>query len=322
MMAVPVLLITGFLGAGKTTLINRLLRDPQGRRLAAVVNDFGAIDIDAALLGSVIEDVISLKNGCICCSLQGDLLRTLSMILRRDPIPDGIVIETSGVSDPAEIVRSLLDPVIWKQAALDAVICVVDARTLVDQVDLMHDALWQSQVQAADYVALSKTDLVSEANAKQIEAMLCKYKPRTMIHALQDGHFPPELLFSADLHRPGQRLSTSLRTAMPVFQTMSWASEVSLSLTGFQRVIRDMAKVLVRAKGFVTFIERNGEPMLFQLVGSRATLGRAPSCIVMMDAVRLVFIARSGTLDEGALRSSLQACRSGLNGSGRPPPVC
>lgn len=318
-MAVPVLLIAGFLGAGKTTLINRLLRDSQGRRLAAVVNDFGAIDIDAALLGGITENVISLKNGCICCSLQGDLLRTLSVILRRDPIPDAIVIETSGVSDPAEIVRSLLDPVIWKQAALDAVVCVADARTLIDQIDLMHDALWQSQVQAADYVALSKTDLVSEAEASQIESMLCKYKPRTMIHALRDGHFPPELLFSADLHRSAPRLPASPRTAMPVFQTLSWTSEVPISLTRFQQVIGDMAKVLVRAKGFVTFIERDGEAMLFQLVGSRATIGRAPLDIVMVDAVSLVFIARSGTLDEGALRSSLQACRGGLSGSGTPP---
>ncbi|HEX4894485.1 MAG TPA: GTP-binding protein, partial [Hyphomicrobiaceae bacterium] len=156
-MPTPVLLVTGYLGAGKTTLINHLLSEPRGRRLAAVVNDFGTINIDAALLSSVSDDVISLKNGCICCSLLGDLLQTLTAILRRNPVPDAIVIETSGLSNPADIVRTLLDPVIWKEAPLETVLCVADARTLVDQPRLAEEPLWQSQLAASDFVALSKT---------------------------------------------------------------------------------------------------------------------------------------------------------------------
>ena len=126
---VPILLVTGFLGAGKTTVVNHLLAHAEGRRIAAVVNDFGAINIDAELIAGASDGVVSLSNGCICCSLEGDLLRTLAALLRRDPQPEFIVIETSGVADPSDIVRNLMDPVIWREAPLETVLCVVDATT-------------------------------------------------------------------------------------------------------------------------------------------------------------------------------------------------
>ena len=126
---VPILLVTGFLGAGKTTVVNHLLAHAEGRRIAAVVNDFGAINIDAELIAGASDGVVSLSNGCICCSLEGDLLRTLATLLRRDPRPEFIVIETSGIADPADIVRNLMDPVIWREAPLETVLCVVDATT-------------------------------------------------------------------------------------------------------------------------------------------------------------------------------------------------
>ena len=97
-MPVPILLVTGFLGAGKTTVVNHLLAHAEGRRIAAVVNDFGAINIDAELIEGASDGVVSLANGCICCTLEGDLLRTLAALLRRDPRPEFIVIETSGVA--------------------------------------------------------------------------------------------------------------------------------------------------------------------------------------------------------------------------------
>ena len=303
-MAVPILLVTGFLGAGKTTLINHLLTEPNGRRLAAVVNDFGAIDIDAALLASVGDDIVSLKNGCICCSLQGDLLRTLSTLLRRDPAPDGIVIETSGVSDPAEIVRSLLDPVIWQAAALDAVICVADARHLTDRPDLLDDALCQSQLRAADFVALNKTDLVTPAELETVRQGLTRFKPARVIQDTADGRMPPDLLFSAGLHQPETTRPAKPGFSTPGFQSVSWTAESALSLPRFQAVIGRLAGRLLRAKGIVQFAEQPGRPMVFQLVGDRATIAPAPS-IPIVEAVRLVFIARNGALDEDALRTSL-----------------
>ena len=149
-MPVPILLVTGFLGAGKTTVVNHLLAHAEGRRIAAVVNDFGAVNIDAELIAGASDGVVSLSNGCICCSLEGDLLRTLATLLRRDPRPEFIVIETSGIADPSDIVRNLMDPVIWQEAPLETVLCVVDATTTVES---LNDALLRSQLRAADVVA-------------------------------------------------------------------------------------------------------------------------------------------------------------------------
>src|SRR6516225_1331696 len=158
-MPVPILLVTGFLGAGKTTVVNHILAHADGRRIAAVVNDFGAINIDAELIAGASDGVVSLANGCICCTLEGDLLRTLATLLRRAPRPEVIVIETSGIADPADIVRNLMDPIIFREAPLETVLCVVDATLPVGKLD---DALLKSQLRAADVVALSKVDLVDE----------------------------------------------------------------------------------------------------------------------------------------------------------------
>ena len=311
-MPVPILLITGALGAGKTTLINRLLREPGGRRLAAIVNDFGTINIDAALLASVSDDVISLKNGCICCSLLGDLLQTLSTILRRVPAPDGIVIETSGVSDPAEIVRTLLDPVIWSAAALDTIVCVVDARAVTDQSGTFDDTLWKAQVAASDYVALSKTDLVSAGERDDIRRRLRNSKAEPAIHEMIDGALPPELCLSGTMQREPMDPTPGFGqvAATPSFQTMTWQSASPLILSRFQDVIGRLASRVVRAKGFVTFAERPGEMMLFQFVGSRATISPAPPGVPRSPAAQLVVIARRGMLDEFGLTASLQRCRA------------
>ena len=162
---VPILLVTGFLGVGKTTVVNHLLAHAEGRRIAAVVNDFGAVNIDAELIAGASDGVVSLSNGCICCSLEGDLLRTLAGLLRRDPRPEFIVIETSGIADPSDIVRNLMDPLIWREAPLETVLCVVDATTTEEA---LNDALLRSQLRAADVVALSKVDLVDAAGRAQL----------------------------------------------------------------------------------------------------------------------------------------------------------
>ena len=307
-MPVPILLVAGFLGAGKTTLINRLLADPQGRRLAAVVNDFGAIDIDAELLAQAADGVVSLKNGCICCSLQGDLLRTLSTILRRDSALDGIVIETSGVSDPAEIVRALLDPVIFREAALDAVICLADARHLTDRPALLDDALCRSQLRTADFVLLNKIDLVSTEERAALRERLAVFKPGRVIFDVQQGEVPPEVLFSAGLHQAGQAAGRRSGFATPGFQTMDWTAEAPLSLPRFQRVIGQLAPQIIRAKGILEAADQPGRPLLFQMVGSRATISQAPPPPPGAALVRLVLIGPLGAFDPSRITAALDEC--------------
>ncbi|GJD66349.1 CobW family GTP-binding protein [Methylobacterium frigidaeris] len=302
-MTVPVLLVAGFLGAGKTTLVSHLLAHAEGRRIAAVVNDFGAVDIDAALIAQSTGTVVSLRNGCICCSLQGDLMRTLAQLIRRDPVPDAIVIETSGASDPAEIVRTLLDPVIYAATPLDTVVSVIDARHLADRPALADDALWRAQLAAADFVIVAKTDLVDAAELAGIRAEVARWKPPCSTFDAVRGAVPLDLLFhrgepAAAPPREGRRLPAAER-----FDSLSWTASRPLSLARFQAAIGRLTPGLLRAKGFVTFDHAPHRPMLFQLVGARATIIASPVATRDEVCARLVLIWEAGCLDrDDALR--------------------
>ena len=304
-MIVPVLLVAGYLGAGKTTLLNHLLADPGGRRLAAIVNDFGAIDIDAALLGAVSDEIISLKNGCICCSLQGDLLRPLSSVIKRDPRPDAIVIETSGISDPAEIIRNLMDPVIFKVVPLETVVTLVDARRLVDDPGLAGDALWRSQLRAADFVLLTKTDLLDGDERAQVERVIARSKPKAAIFDVVQGAVAPDLLFGRDMREP--RVVKSIPSASEPFASMIWTSQAPLSLARFQQIVSALAERTLRIKGILSFNEHPDQPILFQCVGARGTLAPSPLPPPDGSTAQLVLIGREGELNADDVERLLQA---------------
>jgi cobalamin biosynthesis protein CobW len=295
-MAIPILLVAGHLGAGKTTLINRLLRADHGLAIAAIVNDFGSIDIDAALLTSAADGLVSLKNGCICCSLQGDLLRTLAGIVRRNPAPDAIVIETSGISDPAEIIRGLMDPVVFKAASLDTVVTLVDAAQITDAPELMADRLWISQAGAADILLLTKSDLVGQSTTQDlVGALESRFAPRPVLSLGDD--LPLELLFGQGLGESRQ-VPLLRPAALQLFQTTSWTATSPLSLARFQAALGLMSRKLLRAKGIIQFVEKPDQPLLFQLVGVRATLLTSPILAGEGLSAAIALIARH---DEGEL---------------------
>jgi len=304
---VPILLVTGFLGAGKTTVVNHLLAHAEGRRIAAVVNDFGAINIDAELIEGASDGVVSLANGCICCTLEGDLLRTLAALLRRDPRPEFIVIETSGVADPADIVRNLMDPVIWQEAPLDTVLCVLDATTSAAR--LNDDALLRSQLLAADVVALSKVDLADQAARAQLRDAVRALRPAAVMVDALNGEVPTALLFPLDADRvPEPRETAPRRPATDRFETLSWTSDRPVSLPRLQQAIGRLAPKLARAKGLFETVEQPGRLMVFQLAGGRATLtpGGAPAPGV--PRTRIVFIAELGVLSNDEVGRIMQEC--------------
>jgi G3E family GTPase len=308
-MPVPVLLVTGFLGAGKTTVVNRLLANAEGRRIAAIVNDFGAINIDAELIAGASDGVVSLANGCICCSLGGDLLRTLSTLLRRDPRPEYIVIETSGVADPADVVRNLLDPVILCEAPLETVLCVMDAATPPAAFD---DALMRSQLRVADIVALSKLDLADEeAGQRMREAIRALRSPAVVVDA-RHGEIPAALLFPAVADRaPAPREPGPKRPAEERFETLSWTSDQPLSLPRLQQAIGKLAPKLARAKGLFETIEQPGRLMVFQFAGGRATLAPGDAPTEGVPRARIVFIAELGVLSKAELDGIMEGCVAG-----------
>jgi G3E family GTPase len=304
--SVPILLVAGFLGAGKTTVVNHLLAHAEGRRIAAVVNDFGAINIDAELIVGARGGVVSLSNGCICCSLEGDLLRTLATLLRRDPRPQFIVIETSGVADPSDIVRNLMDPMIWREAPLETVLCVMDATVPLAALD---DALLRSQLRAADVVALSKVDVVDAARCVQMRDAVRALRPAAVVVDALHGDVPAALLFPADVDRvPTPREPEPRRPAADRFETLSWTSERPVSLPRLQQAIGRLAPKLARAKGLFETVEQPGRLMVFHFAGGRATLAPGGTSAAGVPPARIVFIAEIGVLSRAEIDRIMEAC--------------
>ena len=305
-MPVPILLVAGFLGAGKTTVVNGLLAHAGGRRIAAIVNDFGAINIDAELIAGASDGVVNLSNGCICCSLEGDLLRTLATLLRRDPQPEVIVIETSGVADPADIVRNLMDPVIFSEAPLETVLCVVDATR---PAATLSDALSRSQFRAADVVALSKVDLVDAGTRAQLRDAVRALRPAAVVVDAPHGEVPTALLFPTELDRlPVTRDVGPRRPMVDRFETLSWTSDRPLSLPKLQQAIGRLAPKLVRAKGVFETVEQPGRLTVFQLAGGRATLAPGGALAAGVPRIRIVFIAEIGVLSREEIDTIMQGC--------------
>jgi G3E family GTPase len=307
---VPVLVVTGYLGAGKTTLINRLLADAGGRRIAAIVNDFGAINIDEELIRARTDTVVGLANGCVCCTLQGDLLRTLKLLLADGPSPDHIIVEASGVADPAGIIQALSDPVLWKSTRLDAVLCVVDAEDLAADPARRADPLWQAQLAAASFVVLAKAGSMDDGAAAALSRSISPRGKPPVIDTAREP-LPVALLLDggpALPALPGRRFTataaiTGESHAGSRFATTTWQGAGPVSLVALQALIGALAPVLVRAKGIFRFTEKPGQTWLLQMVGQRVTL--APLSGDYPEGCRLVLIAEAGRLDGAAIAAQL-----------------
>lgn len=295
-MSLPVLLVSGFLGAGKTTLINRLLAEAGGRRIAAIVNDFGSINIDTELVAERSEDVIGLQNGCICCSLQGDLLRTLKQVIGRAEAPDQIVVESSGVADPQGIVAAIQDPALWGSVMLDAVLTVVDAEDCIAHPHRVDDPVWRAQVEDADLLVLSKTcDLdVAPLHAKLSEGS------RAPILLCDGAPLPVDLILAFGAGERERRPRPTL--ADDRFVSVEIETAGSARLAAFQQTMERLAPTLLRAKGLLSFAEMPDKPLLFQMTSGRATLAPYGRDVA---GCRLVLIGERGRFDPEAARRAL-----------------
>ena len=156
---IPVTVLTGYLGAGKTTLLNRILTEEHDQRIAVIVNEFGEVGIDHQLVLNADEEILEMNNGCICCTVRGDLIRIIGDLMQRRDRFDHLLIETTGLADPAPVIQSFfVDEVMLKHTQLDAVVTVVDTKYIGDHWDSSEA---QEQIAFADVILLNKTDLVS-----------------------------------------------------------------------------------------------------------------------------------------------------------------
>jgi G3E family GTPase len=186
---IPVTVLTGYLGAGKTTLLNRILSEPHGKKYAVIVNEFGEIGIDNDLVVGADEEVFEMNNGCICCTVRGDLIRIIDGLMRRKGKFDAIIVETTGLADPAPVAQTFfVDENVGRQAKLDAVVTVADAKWLRDRLRDAPEA--KNQIAFADVILINKTDLVSEAELREVEARIRGINPYARLHRTQRAQIP------------------------------------------------------------------------------------------------------------------------------------
>ena len=178
---IPVTVLTGYLGAGKTTLLNRILSEPHGKKYAVIVNEFGEIGIDNELIVNADEEVFEMNNGCICCTVRGDLVRIIDGLMRRKGKFDAIIVETTGLADPAPVAQTFfMDEQVGAKTKLDAVVTVADAMWLKDRLKDAPEA--KNQIAFADVILLNKTDLVTPAELSEIEARIRGINPYARLH--------------------------------------------------------------------------------------------------------------------------------------------
>lgn len=191
--SIPVTIIGGFLGAGKTTLLNYILSENHGRRAAVLVNDFGAINIDAKLVVGVEGETINLANGCICCTIRDDLVGACLRLLQRPEQLDYLIVETSGVSNPVLIANTFLLPELQRMLSLDSILCVVDSEQF-SKLSGESAALAELQVEAADIVVLNKTDLVDGESLAAIRSSIRAISARSQMLEAHHGRVPLSLI--------------------------------------------------------------------------------------------------------------------------------
>ena len=178
---IPVTVLTGYLGAGKTTLLNRILSEPHGKRYAVVVNEFGEIGIDNELVIGADEEVFEMNNGCICCTVRGDLIRIIEGLMKRKGRFDAIIVETTGLADPAPVAQTFfVDEDVKTVARLDAVVTVADAKWLAARLRDAPEA--KNQIAFADVIIINKTDLVTPAELREVEARIRAINPYATLH--------------------------------------------------------------------------------------------------------------------------------------------
>lgn len=324
-----VTLLAGFLGAGKTTLLNALLRDTT-EPLGVIVNDFGSINVDAALVSGTanVQSEVALQNGCICCTIRGDLLSALLSLTRRADSPTHILIEASGVSDPAGIVRTFVDPRVAECVELAAVIGCVDPTEFAT---LIEDdwALASTQLRVCDFVVLTKEDASTPEQRAATTELVHRLAPRArLLHASLDAAPTAVLLDAQGLWDASRTASSATDTEQPhvhevdgghghhhhhhhgvhAFDTWTYRSQTPLSAYALRRALTQLPRAVFRAKGFVHVAQDPSVRVLVHVVGGRAELRNEGSWGDGSPCTELVFLGREGALDVEALQALLDGC--------------
>jgi len=336
---IPVTVLTGYLGSGKTTLLNRILSESHGKKYAVIVNEFGEINIDSDLIVESDEEIYEMNNGCICCTVRGDLVRVVEGLMRRPERFDAIIVETTGLADPVPVAQTFfMDDDVRAKASLDAVVVLVDAKHLPLRLQDSREA--EDQIAFADVVLINKTDLVEEKELAVLEATIRKINPSAAIHYTNRAKIPLNEILERgafDLNRALENDPHFLEEAQDshhdhdhehhdhdhdhhhehtnpahdvTVQSVSLKGgemNPNLFFTWLQQVTQTQGPDILRLKGIIAFKD---DPERYVVQGVHMILEGDHQRAWRDDEVRtsrLVFIGRN--LDEGALKRDFQACQ-------------
>ena len=348
----PVTILTGFLGAGKTTLLNHILSNQQGVKTAVLVNEFGEIGIDNDLIVATGEDMVELSNGCICCSINGELLEAVYRILERPDPVDYLVVETTGLADPLPVAMTFLGSDLRDATRLDSIITLVDAENFSDE--LLEGEVARAQIVYSDMLLLNKCDLVAEERLAALEAQLREIKTDARILRSVKGEVPLPLLLSVGLFESDKIVAQQQLSAEPDhsscdhdhghceheqehhahdhdhhkhdhaddpdhaaiegFTSLSFASEGPFALRKFQSFLDNQLPAEVfRAKGILWFNESERRHV-FHLAGKRFSIDDSDWPEGSGRKNQIVLIGKN--LDHAQLRKQLQVCVAKDSGKG------
>src|SRR5260370_2688199 len=278
---VPLTIIGGFLGSGKTSLVNHVLHLSDGRRVAVLVNDFGSINIDDKLIVAVEGETISLANGCVCCTIRDDLLRECIKLPEHDPLPDQIVLEISGFSRSFAVAETFLCRAAQGLVDVHNMISLIDADLTVDP-DAGYGDLAFDQIRTADIVVINKTDVVTLRQLAQLRARVETIAPRARIWETTYGIVPLELIFDDHLsaamdelrHRASHSHVPTHHEHGPEgrFEAWSYHGDVPWSFKALEQAMTSLSQGIYRAKGIVRLDLATGDYGIFHLTGRRSWL--------------------------------------------------